>query len=144
MDRERNGGSAQPRAGAAVASQSGEGVLAAPGAARRGQARCPLAAYQIQSSWSNRPWHIPLPRGREEEHKPRGDAAGEERGERGRLEPCPECLPAPITQPGNPSTSLAGYAGPSPSFHPSSLQKEPKEDQDKDLTPKVINYLLTN
>lgn len=56
------------------------GMPAAPGrGARWGQAPCPLATNQTKRSLSDRPWHIPPQRGREEEHKPRRDAAGEER-----------------------------------------------------------------
>lgn len=84
---------------------------------------------------------------------------GEEHGQQGQLDLCPERvprppphprarggLPAPITQLGNPTTSLGGRVGLSPSSYPSSPQesKEPKEEQEKDLTPRVINYLLTN
>lgn len=62
-----------PRLGPRRLHSPGKGVLAAPGAAWRGRARCLPAANQTQRSRSNRPWHVPLRRGREEEHKPRKD-----------------------------------------------------------------------
>lgn len=48
-----------------------------------------------------------------------------------------------ITHQCNPTTSLGGCRRLSPSSHPSSPQ-EPRDKQDKDPAPRVINYLLTN
>ena len=52
----------------------------------------------------------------------------------------------PIIHQCNPTTSLGGCRGLSPSSHPSSPQepKEPTDKQDKDPAPRLINYLLTN
>lgn len=48
-----------------------------------------------------------------------------------------------ITHQCNPTTSLGGCRRLSPSSHPFSPQ-EPRDKQDKDPAPRVINYLLTN
>lgn len=52
----------------------------------------------------------------------------------------------PITHQWNPTASLGGHGGLSPSSHLSSQQepKEPRDEQDKDPAPTVISYLLTN
>lgn len=62
---------------AAAASQSREGDAGSPGGSAAGPGA--LSANQSERTWSHRPWHSPRPRGREEEHEPRRDAAGEER-----------------------------------------------------------------
>lgn len=101
-----------PRLGLRWLHSPGKGVLAAPGAAWWGQVCCLLATYQIQRSWSHRPWHVPLRRGREEEHKPRRDTVGEEHGEPGQLDLCPEGLPLPPPHP-------RAWGGSPCSHHPS-------------------------